>query len=137
MYKGADVYFSLYFDAITSTPANGFIRFIFAGGVTLSSQAYCSSAIPLYIQEHGLLCINESPSTLKIYNIQGLVAGTRYTFMFRLKSDITSGSTISPTVTIKTYYSLGVDYSVIDQKINHPLNNAETNYYVIPNDFSI
>ena len=55
----------------------------------------------------------------------------------RLKSDIASGSSISPTVTIKTYYSINVDYSVIDQKINHPINTALTNYYVTPNDFSI
>ena len=74
---------------------------------------------------------------MKIYNIDGLVAGTRYTFMVRIKSDITTGSTISPTVTIKTYYSINVDYSVIDQKLNQAINTASTNYYVTPNDFSL
>lgn len=74
---------------------------------------------------------------MKIYNIQGLNAGSRYTFTVRLKSDLTTGASITPTVTIRTYYSLNVDYSVIDQKLNHGLNQTETNYYTIPNEFTI
>ncbi len=49
LYKGADVYYSIWFDAISATPANGFIRFIFGSGVTLSSQPFCTSAIGLYV----------------------------------------------------------------------------------------
>lgn len=125
LYKGADVYYSLYFDAITATPANGFIRLTFGNGVTLSTQPYCSSSISLLVPEHGLLCVNENSNTvLKIYNINGLSAGSRYTFMVRLKSDLTSGGSITPTVTIRTYYSINVDYSVIDQKLNHGLNQS-------------
>lgn len=30
VYKGAEVYYVIYFDAITSTPDNGFIRLIFS-----------------------------------------------------------------------------------------------------------
>jgi hypothetical protein len=123
IYKGADVYYSLYFDAIKSTPANGFIRLTFGSGVTLSTQPYCSSSISLLVPEHGLLCVNENSNTvLKIYNINGLNAGTRYTFMVRLKSDLTTGGTIRPTVTIRTYYSINVDYSVVDEKVNQLLS---------------
>lgn len=115
LYKGADVYYSIYFDAITSTPDNGMIRLTFGSGVTLSSQPYCSSSIGLYVAEHGLQCVNEASNTiLKIYNLGALSAGSRYTFTVRLKSDLTTGSTIRPTVTIRTYYSYNVDYSVID-----------------------
>lgn len=49
LYKGAEVYYIIYFDAIASTPANGFIRLIFSSNVVLSSQPYCKSTIGLYI----------------------------------------------------------------------------------------
>lgn len=138
LYKNNDIYYNLYFDAITSTPNNGFIRLTFAGSVTLSPQPYCTSNVPLLVAEHGLLCVNENSNTvLKIYNIGALVAGTRYTFTVRLRSDTTSAATIRPTVTIRTYYNIAVDYSVIDQKLTHSLNQTETNYYASPNDFSI
>lgn len=138
LYKGADVYYSIYFDAIAPTQANSMIRFTFGSGVTLSSQPYCSSSIGLYVAEHGLRCVNEVSNTvLKIYNLAALSAGSRYTFTVRLKSDLTTGSTIRPTVTIRTYYSYNVDYSVIDQKVNHLLAVTENNYQTIPNDFSI
>ena len=59
LYKGAEVYYWVYFYPITSTPANGFIRLTFGNGVKLSPQPYChSTQLSLYVTENGLLCEN-------------------------------------------------------------------------------
>ena len=88
LYKGVYIYYHVYFDAVTSTPDNGFIRLSFSNEVTLSPEPYCSSAqLGLYVSELGLLCENEnSDRTLKIYNINGLNAGSRYYVEVRMKS---------------------------------------------------
>ncbi len=74
---------------------------------------------------------------MKIYNIAALSAGTSYSFMVRLQTGLATGSTVAPTVTIRTYYSINIDYSIIDQINNQAINQTYTNYYTIPNDFSI
>ena len=57
--------------------------------------------------------------------------------MVRLQTGLATGSTVAPTVTIRTYYSINIDYSIIDQINNQAINQTYTNYYTIPNDFSI
>ena len=57
--------------------------------------------------------------------------------MVRLRSGLSTGTSISPTVTIITYYSINVDYSIIDQVVNQPINQSYSNPLTIPNDFSI
>lgn len=63
--------------------------------------------------EHGLLCLNENTDTLKIYNLGAMTTGNTYSFTVRLVATLTSGSPIAPTVTIRTYYNIAVDYSAI------------------------
>ena len=134
LYKGTEVYYELYFDAITSTPDNGFIRLTFSNGVTLSPQPYCSSSqLSLYESNKGLLCENEnSDTTLKIYNINGLNSGSRYYIQVRLLTELSTGGTVAPQVTIETYYTVDVDYSVVDRRSNHGINTTYTNYYTTP-----
>lgn len=128
------MYYSLYFDAVTNTPDNGFIRLIFGNGVHVSPEPFCeSSQLPLYHSDLGLLCENEnSDTTLKIYNIDGLNAGSRYYIKVRLTSDLSTGGSITPTVTIQTYYTIDVDYSIIDEVTTRGINQTYTNYYTIP-----
>jgi len=65
------------------------------------------------------------------------MAVTYYTITVRLKSLLTSGATIRPTVTVQTYYTLDVDTSVVHQYNNDLLDTTETNYYGLPNEFNI
>ena len=59
VYKGTYVYYWVYFDIVTSTPDNGFIRLSFSNDVTLSPDPYCaSSQLGLYVSELGLICEN-------------------------------------------------------------------------------
>lgn len=74
---------------------------------------------------------------MKIYNIQGLNAGVQYVIKVRLHSELSTGSTISPHVTYQTYYTVDVDYSVVDERLTQSLNQTYTNYYTIPQEFSI
>lgn len=112
--KGADGLYTVYFDAITSVPADGFIRMTFSNEVTLSQNPYCASTVNLFVPEHGLICAKDSPQTLKIMNLGPLTAGTRYTFTVRLNVPLTSTSPIAPTVSIRTYYNMEVDTSMLD-----------------------
>ena len=40
-------------------------------------------------------------------------------------------------MTFETYYTLDVDYSVVDRRQNHNINTTYTNYYTIPHEFTI
>ena len=42
-----------------------------------------------------------------------MTTGSTYTFIVRLVATLTSGSPITPTVTIRTYYNVAIDYSAI------------------------
>ena len=101
---------------------------------TLSPQPYCSSSqLSLYESNKGLLCENEnSDTTLKIYNINGLNSGSRYYIQVRLLTELSTGGTVAPQVTIETYYTVDVDYSVVDRRSNHGINTTYTNYYTTP-----
>lgn len=74
------------------------------------------------MNERGLLCKIESTSTLKIYNILGLSAGSYYNIKVRIFSQLTTGANVQPTVTIQTHYSILADPSIVDQINNKALN---------------
>ena len=94
--------------------------------------------MPLYESDRGVQCINEdSDTTLKVYNLNPLNAGTYYTITVRMYSTLTSSGTMRPTMRIETYYSLGVDYSIVDLRSSELMSTSETNYYTIPEKFEI
>ena len=50
----------------------------------------------------------------------------------RLLTELSTGGTVAPQVTIETYYTVDVDYSVVDRRSNHGINTTYTNYYTTP-----
>jgi hypothetical protein len=55
----------------------------------------------------------------------------------RLANSLTSSASISPTVTVQTYYSLSVDTSIVDSATITHTNSAMTNQFTIPGSFVI
>ena len=55
----------------------------------------------------------------------------------RLRPALTSSSSLRPQISVQTYYTVDVDYSVVNERNNHNLNQSYTNYYTIPNEFTI
>lgn len=138
IYKANEHYYTLDFYPIRSTPNDGFIRLILANLGKFSSSAFCYSAqlTPL-VSELGILCTVESATSLKIYNIRGLTAGNLVRIKLRIYSDLTSGSTFRPQITVQTHYSIAADPSIVDQYNTYSLNSNMNNYYTVPNEFQI
>ena len=132
------MYYTLDFTPIKTTPDDGFIRLILSNYGKFGLSPYCSSThlTPL-VTALGILCTVENPTTLKVYNIKGLTAGSLVRIGLRIFSDLTSGSSFRPQVTIQTHYSVNADPSIVDLLNNHNLNNNEVNYYLAPNQFNI
>lgn len=137
IYKNVEQYYLVAFTSITTTPANGFIRFIFGGSIQLGTNPWCSSSQLAGYTAIGVQCTIESSSTLKIYNIAGLAAGTNYIVEVRLATSLSSGSTISPTVTVQTYYSLSVDTSIVDSITMTHTNAGMSNQFTSESNFQI
>lgn len=137
IYKGVEQYYMIRFRPITTTPNNGFVRFIFAGSIQPGAIAWCSSAQLAGYSAIGVQCTVESTTTIKIYNIASLSAGTDYYVEVRLANAIASTASISPTVTIQTYYSLSVDTSIVDSITAGHTNSPMSNQFTIPNNFVI
>jgi hypothetical protein len=89
------------------------------------------------VTELGLICTIESSTTLKVSNIQGLIAGNLYRVRVRLSTLLTTTSSVSPKVTIQDHYSVAADPSIVNQVNTITLNPAQTNYYTAPNEFKI
>lgn len=138
IYKGSELYYYVDFYPITSTPDGGFIRLSFGNYGTVGQNPYCtSSQLQVLVSELGLLCTVESSTSLKIYNIRGLTAGSYYRIVVRLSSSLSSGSNFRPTVTIQTHYSINADPSIVDTINNLNLNTNLTNNDNLPNEFKI
>ncbi len=89
---------------------------------------FCTSTyLQPYVTELGILCTVESTTTLKIYNIRGLTAGSLYRIRVRLSSSLSAGTTFRPTLTIQTHYSVSADPSIVDTINNFLLNVNENN----------
>ena len=126
--------YDLYFDTITYIPANGFIRLTFSNGFQSSPNPYCTSNVPVLGKENYKLIVEneDSDATIKISNIGAINAGTRVTFDCRLVSTSDSASSIRPHVRVRTFYSLGVDYSMLDDRSSIQLNRSISNNYITP-----
>lgn len=105
-----------------------------------SIEPYCEPVdIPVLDSKLGLLCILEdSRSTMKIYNIGSLVAGNAIQIKVRIATELNAAATISPTVRIRTYRTLSIDTSVVDQRNGLTLSSSPfTNQLTSPNQFTI
>ena len=137
IYKGVEQYYMVRFRPITTTPDNGFVRFIFGGGSQPGALAWCNSAQLTGYSAIGVQCTVESTTTIKIYNILSLAAGTDYYVEVRLANSLSSGTTITPTVTVQTYYSLSVDTSIVDSITITHSNAGMSNQFTTPSNFVI
>jgi hypothetical protein len=134
VYKGSEHYYNIDFYPIRNTPNNGFIRLLLANYGKFGINPFCySTQFTPYVSELGVLCTVESSTSLKIYNINGLTAGNLISIKLRIYSDLTSGSTFRPQITIQTHYSVTADPSIVDQVNNYNLNSNINNYYNLPN----
>lgn len=122
---------------VTSTPNNGFIRLIFGGNTAPGALPYCSSAELTGFTAEGIKCSIESGTTIKVFNINGLSAGTDYYITVRLANILAGTGTISPTVEIRTYYSVSVDTSIVDTVTSGHSNSPFSNQYTIPVAFNM
>jgi hypothetical protein len=128
LYKGAETYFQIYHVPIFNTPDNGFVRFIFFNGIQLGQLPFCTSGdFAAYVAEVGLVCTIESPTSLRLSNIVGLVGGNGYTLRVRLATQLTTGTSVNPQVTIQDHYSVTADPSIVNQVNTISLSPGENN----------
>lgn len=140
MYKNMEQYYLVTFYPYTATPSNGFIRLTLSTEMKFSTTAYCEAvSIPVLDTKLGLLCsLQNSRSTLKIYNIDGLAAGSPVQVKVRIATELGSAASISPTIIIKTYRTLAIDTSVVDQKTALTLSSSPySNQLTSPVQFTI
>lgn len=138
IYKNMEQYYLVTFYPATTLPSNGFIRLTLSSEMKFSPAPYCyPSNIPVLDSRLGLLCtLEDSRSTLKIYNIGQLGAGSQVQVSVRIATEIGSAASISPTVRIRTFRTLAIDTSLVDQKTGLLLSgSAVSNYYNNPISF--
>jgi len=77
VYKNMEQYYRIYFHPATTTPSNGFIRYTLSNQMKFSAIPYCQqTTITILDTKLGILCsLEDSRSTLKVYNIGPLIAG--------------------------------------------------------------
>lgn len=67
----------------------------------------------------------------------GLLSTNNYRLRVRLRTLLTTTSSVSPQLTIQDHYTVFADPSIVNQVNNIPLNPAQTNYYNLPNEFKM
>lgn len=113
---------------IFNTPDNGFVRFIFSNGIQLGQNPFCTSGdFAPFVAEVGLVCTIESPTSLRLSNIVGLTAGSGYTLRVRLATQLATGTSVNPQVTIQDHYSVTADPSIVNQVNTISLSPGRTN----------
>lgn len=137
IYKGVEHYYQISFKTVTPTNSTNFIRLVFGNNCELGALAYCESATLVQLDSKGILCTRESATSLKIYNIQGLLASTVYDVKVRLINNLASTSPTTPTVSIYINADTASDPSITDQALNVPTAIPLANLYTTPVDFTI
>lgn len=137
IYKGVEHYYQINFKTVTPTNNTNFIRFAFGNNCEVGALPYCESATLSQLDSRGILCTRESATSIKIYNIQGLLASTVYDVKVRLVNNLASTSPTTPTVSIYINADIASDPSVTDQVLNVPTAISLANLYTTPADFTI
>jgi hypothetical protein len=139
-YKNMEQYYLITFYPATTLPSNGFIRLTLSSEMKFAPVPYCyPTNLPLFDANLGLQCtLEDSRSTLKIFNIGSLGAGNLMQIRVRIATELTSASSISPTVRIRTFRTLSIDTSLVDQKTSLVLaGSAVSNLHTNPISFEI
>lgn len=110
---------------------------MFGNNCEVGALAYCESGTLQQLDSKGILCTRESATSLKIYNIQGLLASTVYDVKVRLVNNLVSASPTTPTVSIYINADASSDPSITDQALNVPTAIPLANLYTTPIDFTI
>ncbi len=75
---------------------------------------------------------------MKIYNIDALLSGNQVQVKVRIATELASGTSISPTIKVRTYRTLSIDTSVVDQKTGLVLSSTPfSNQLTSPVEFQI
>lgn len=138
LFKGSETYFYIDHTPTYNTPDNGFVRYIFANGIQLGANPFCSSSnfVP-FVTEVGLVCTLESSTSLRVSNIRGLSSGSNYRLRVRLSTLLSTSSSVNPQVTIQDHYTVFADPSIVNRVNTISLSPAQTNYYNLPNEFKM
>ncbi len=124
----------------TTLPSNGFIRLTLSSEMKFAPVPYCyPTNLPVLDANLGLQCVLEdSRSTLKIFNIGTLGAGFQMQIRVRIATELSSAGSISPTVRIRTFRTLSIDTSLVDQRTSLVLSSSPvSNLYTNPISFEI
>lgn len=99
----------------------------FNNDYTISTSGYCSLVTTgvAAADSRGLICDRYSSTQIKISNMAATAAGAALTLGVKLTSTSTA-STISPTITINTYYTgtTGVDTLSSQAHFSNPISNT-------------
>lgn len=90
-----------------------------------------------FIAEVGLVCTLESSTSLRVSNIMGLLKTNNYRLRVRLRTLISTTSSVTPQVTIQDHYTVFADPSIVNQVNTISLNPGKTNFYTLPNEFKM
>lgn len=88
IYKNMEQYYTVQFNPSTTVPANGFVRLTLSAEMKFAPVPYCSpNSITVLDTKLGLLCtLEESRSTLKVYNIGQMGAGSLIRITVRIQT---------------------------------------------------
>jgi hypothetical protein len=92
---------------------------------TLSTSAYCRLITSVLANDgRGIMCVTTSPTVITLSNMAAVPTGSTFSLYVKLIS--TATTSISPSVTIVTYYSgsYQVDTLINQPHINNPISNG-------------
>ena len=103
------------------------ITVTFSNDYSIVSSAYCLVTAPTVAayDSRGIICVRTSSTMITISNLGAAAVGASFTLSTKLVSSNTSG-TISPTVSIVTYYSGATSVDILSghAHANNPITNT-------------